>query len=86
MERAHQVIFNIIVTMDIDNKVFDYIDSWGDTLAYIVWEARASYPHTIGTTPSQDIFGREIILNLMSVIEWRVLTTSKQRKFDIDNV
>ena len=28
VERAHQVIYKIIDTEDIDNKVFDYIDPW----------------------------------------------------------
>ena len=34
-ERVHQVILNILVTKDLDNKVFDYIDTLGETLAYI---------------------------------------------------
>ena len=28
VERLHQVILNIIVTKDIFNKVFEYIDPW----------------------------------------------------------
>ena len=35
MERVHQVILNMIVTKDIDNKVFDHIDPWGETLESI---------------------------------------------------
>ena len=33
VERVHQVILNMIVTKDPDNKVFDLIDTWGETLA-----------------------------------------------------
>ena len=34
----HQVIFNIIVTNDLVNKVFEYTDPWDETLVYTVWE------------------------------------------------
>ena len=51
----------MLVTKDIDNKVFDYIDPWGETISYIAWEIRASYHLTIMTTTGQDVFGRDII-------------------------
>ena len=33
VEWVHQLIYNMFVTKDIDNKVFDYIYPWGETLA-----------------------------------------------------
>ena len=86
VERVHQVILNMIVTKDLDKKVFDYIDPWGKTLTYIAWAIRASYHRTIMATPGQDIFGRDMLLNLASVVDWRVVTAAKQRQLDIDNV
>ena len=53
VEHLHQVILNMLVTKDIDNKVFDYIDPWGENLAYIAWGIRKSYHHTIQDTHSQ---------------------------------
>ena len=38
------------------------------------------------TTPDQDVFVRDIIFNLASVLYWRVITAKKQRQVDIDNV
>ena len=35
VERVHQVILNMLVTKDLDKKVFDYIYPWGETIAYI---------------------------------------------------
>ena len=43
VEQEHQVILNMLVTKDLDNKLFDYIDPWGETLEYIAWEIRDSY-------------------------------------------
>ena len=36
-------------------------------------------------TPGQAVFGRYIIFNLVSVVDWRVITTAKQRQVDVDN-
>ena len=47
VERVNQVILNSLATKDLDNKVFDYIDPWGKTLAYIAWSIRESYHLTI---------------------------------------
>ena len=77
---------SILVTKDIDNKVFDYIDPWVETLAYIAWVVGASYHHTIMPTPGQAIFGIDLLFNLVSVIDWRVVTAGKQHQVDIYNV
>ena len=86
VEQAHQVILNILATKDLDNKVFDHIYPWGETQASIAWEIRASYYRTIMATLGQAVFGRYMLFNLMSVVEWRVLTAANQRQVDIDNV
>ena len=64
VERVHQVILNMLGTKDLDNKVFDYIDTWGETLAYILWAIRASYHFTIMATPGQALFGIDMLFNL----------------------
>ena len=60
VEQVHQVILNMLVTKDLDNKVFDYIYQWGETLAYIAWAIRASYHRTIMATTGQASFVRDI--------------------------
>ena len=37
-------------------------------------------------TPGQAVFDRDILFNLASFIDWRVVTAAKQRQLDIDNV
>ena len=37
-------------------------------------------------TPGQSVFFRYMLFNLASVVDWRVITTVKQRQVDIDNV
>ena len=86
VEWMHQVILNVLVTNDIDNKVFVYIYTWGETLAYIAWDIRASYHFNIGATSSQDLFGKDNIFNLVQVVYWRVITAKKKQQVEIDNV
>ena len=85
VERVHQVILNTLVTKDIDNKIFNHIDPWGETLASIAWVIRYSYNRTIIATPGQYVFGKDMIFNLTSVTDWRVITARKQGQVDIDN-
>ena len=75
--RVHQLILNMIVTKDIDNKVFDHIDPWSETLASTAWKIRSSYHRTIMSTPGQAVFGRYMLFNLASVVDWKVLTDIK---------
>ena len=86
VERVNQVILNMLVTKDFDNKFFDCIYPRGENLSYIPWAINASYHCTIMTTPGQSIFGRYMLFNLASVVDWRIATTAKQRQVDIDNV
>ena len=85
MNRVHQVILNILVTKYLSNKVFDYIDIWSETLESVSWVIRASYHCTIQAKPSQSLFGREMIFNLASDVDWWVITVAKQRQVKIDN-
>ena len=69
MDHVQHVIFNMCVIKDLDNKLFDYIYHWGNTLTDIAWDIRASYHRTIGTTSAQYIFGRDMTLKLTSVLD-----------------
>ena len=86
VNRVHQVILNVIVTKYLANKVFNYVDPWGETISSIAWAIRAFYCRTIQATSDQAVFGREMIFNLVLVVDWRVIIPGKQRHVKIDNV
>ena len=67
----------MLVTKDLDNKVFDCIDPWGETFTNIAWVIRASYHRSIDATPGQYFFGRDMIFNLTSVVDWQVIIYNK---------
>ena len=86
MERVHQVSLNKFITKDLDNKVFDYVDPWGETLASIAWAIRDYYYRNIEAISIQSVFRRNMISKIASVVYWRVITAKKKRQVDIDNV
>ena len=85
VERVHQVILNMLVSKYLDNKLFDHIYTWGETLESIAWAIRDSYHLTIMASSFQGVFGRDILFKLMSAIDCRVVTAANQRQVDIDN-
>ena len=86
MERENQVILNMLIIKYIDNKVFDHIDPWGETLAYMAWAIRASYHSDIMNTPDQYFFVRDMTFNNASVADWRFVTAANQLQVEIDIV
>ena len=86
VERVHQVLHNMIVTKDLDGRTFDYIDPWGEILSSIAWAVRASHHSTFNKTPGQLVFGRDMIFNLSTVVDWKAITARKQAQVDRDNL
>ena len=85
VERVHQVILDMPVTKYLNNKDFDHIDPWGETLSYIALVIRESYHLTIMNTPGQAVFYRYMLFNLTSGVYWIVVTSAKQSQVDSDN-
>jgi len=61
VERIHQVVRNMLLTRDLNNQVFDYIDPWGENLSSIAWAIRAFFHSIMNATPAQVVFGRDMI-------------------------
>ena len=49
----------------------------------IAWAIRESYHRTLGFTPGRAVFGRAVLFNLTSLLDWFVITAENQRQVDI---
>ena len=76
----------MIVTKDLDGCTYDYIDPWGEILSSIAWAVRALHHSTFNKTPGQLVFGRDMIFNLSTVVDWKAITARKQAQVDRDNL
>ena len=86
VERVHQVLHNMIVRKDLDSQIFDYIDPCGEILSSVAWAVHASHHSTLNKTPGQLVFGRDMIFNLSTVVDWKTITKTKQTQVDRDNL
>ena len=71
----------MIVTIDLDNKAFDYIDTCDKTLTYISFNH-----HNIRSTSSQYVYGRYMLFKIVPVVDWRVITVRKHQKVHVYSV
>ena len=76
----------MIITKDLDKKVYGYIGPCGGTPASVVWLIIESYHRTLFFMTGQAVFGGDMLFNLMSAVDWHIITARKQRQADIDNV
>jgi hypothetical protein len=85
IECVHQVIHNILVTKQVEKLTFDYIDPWGRILNSIIWAIRASYHSTTQATPTQAVFGRDMLFNISKVVDWSIIAARKREQIKKDN-
>ena len=53
-------------------------DPWSPILASVAYTIRSTYHTTLGATPAQLIFGRDMIYPLAFIAEWDVIERNKQ--------
>jgi hypothetical protein len=85
VECIHQVIDSMIKTQQLEDQVFDYVDPFGELLASIAWAIRSSYHRTLEATPTQLVFGHDMIFNIKTVVNWDLIRKRKQSHVDFDN-
>ena len=83
IERVHQTIGNILRTFNI--KSINEEEPWGGILAATMFSVRATYHTTMKASPMQLVFGRDAILNIKHVANWKHITQQKQKRINANN-
>ena len=86
VERIHQVICHMFLTKNFKETIFDYIDPFGSILASVAWAIHASYNSATQATPAQLVFGRDMMFNISSLVNWKDLSIRKQQLVDKANL
>ena len=86
IERAHQVFGTMLRTFDLDNKVLDPIDPFGEYLAQITWAMRSTYHTTLDASPGQIVFGRDMLIDMEHQVDWKKIHMRKQKVIDYNNL
>jgi len=75
-----------MAAQDLKTRIFDFINMWGPILTSIVWAIRAAHHSTLGYTPAQVVFGRDMVFNMKTIINWKDISERKQAQVDKDNL
>ena len=85
LERVHQVIGEMLRTQNLQQQDFDCEDTWPNILASVAFAIRSSVHHTLGATPSQLVFNRDMILPVKYLADWHLIKGRKQARIDKSN-
>ena len=86
VERIHQVVGQMMAAQDLKTRIFDFINPWGPILTSVAWAIRAAHHSTLGYTPAQLVFGRDMVFNMKTIINWKDISERKQAQVDKDNL
>ena len=85
IERVHQTIGNIIRSFQVQNLELDLDDPWSDILAATMFAIRSTIHTTTQATPSQLVFGRDVILYIGFEADWQLIKNRKQKLINSNN-
>ena len=86
LERAHQTIGNMLRTFAVQNNdAIDEEDPWSGVLSAAAFAVRAAVHSTSRATPMQMVFGRDAMLNIRHLADWRYVRERKQERIVATN-
>ena len=68
----------MLLTKNLSEETLDYIDPFGSILASVAWTVRSSYNSATDATPAQLVFGRDMIFNISTFVNWKDLSLQKK--------
>jgi hypothetical protein len=85
LERVHQTLGNLIRTFESQDKYLDEDDPWTGILSATAFALRSTYHTTLQATPGQLVFGRDMILNIKHIANWKAIKERKQQIIQKNN-
>jgi transposase InsO family protein len=73
IERVHQVITDALRTFELEERNLDEKDPWTPFLQAACFAIRSTYHTTLGATPAQLVFGRDMILPIKFQADWAAI-------------
>ena len=86
VERAHQVIGNMLRGFELGLLKLDEADPFGKVLARIGWAMRSTYHAALQATPGPLVFGRDMLFDADFTADWHNIYQRKQNRINKNNV
>ena len=68
----------------LENYKFDPEDPW-DILSHCAWAIRSTMHMTMGVTPAQLVFGRDMMFDLSFAANWNEIRIKKEHSIQVNN-
>jgi len=85
IERVHQVLGNIIRTFELEENYLDEDDPWSGILSAAAFAVRTTYHTTTQASPGQLVFGRDMVLNIKHIANWKAIKDRKTKIIQKNN-
>ena len=83
-EQIHQILENIVRTYNLQEKYVDAPEPWMGIISASAFTVQSTYHRTKRKSPVQLVFGRDIILPINHIANWRHICQRKQKYIEKD--
>ena len=85
VERVHQVLNDMLRTFELENKQLDSRAPWTRFLSASAFAIRSTFHTTLGTTPAQLIYHRDMLLPIQFNYNWAEIRMRRQKEMARNN-
>ena len=85
IERVHQTVADALRTFELEQRELDEKDPWTPFLQAACFAVRSTYHTTLGATPAQLVFGRDMILPIKFKADWAAIHERRRQEVQRNN-
>ena len=86
IERVHGTIKNMLRSFNMEQLQLDPCNPFGEIIARVAWAVRSTYHTSLGASPGQLVFGRDMLLDMTYETDWEALRIKQQNKINKSNI
>ena len=86
IERVHGTIKNMLSSFNMNELKLDPKDPFGKIIAQVAWAMQSTYHASLGATPGQLIFGRDMLIDMSCEPCWESLRLKQKNEINKSNV
>jgi hypothetical protein len=85
IEIVHLTLNDVLPTAEIDGRELDDKDPWGPLLSSAAYAIHITFHTTLKATPGQLVVGRDMVMTIHFLADWRVIEQQRQKEMGRNN-
>jgi hypothetical protein len=86
IERVHQVLGNALRNFELATRELDEQNPWDEFLSSAAFAIRSTHHMTLGASPTQLVFNRDMFLPIHYVADWTRIRLRRQKEIEKSNL